>query len=160
MNRLTPTLFRGATTVLFSALFLVVAAGCDSKDSDNPVDSQEFSGIQMTFEDGRMGAAIGDVSDDWRSLAGVGLVSSAAYPNPTSTSTSFTFRLDQPGHISIWLNSAPGTLARVVVDGDFEAGDHTAMIDVHDLTPGIYRLFASIVRDGVTHTTYGDIQVE
>jgi hypothetical protein len=165
MKTFTPTLIYGSTLAICAALLLSASAGC-SNTANNPVvpppvDSTErFTGIQQTFEDGRLGGTIGDASDDWRSLAAIGFTTSAAFPNPAQAQVTYSFRISQPEEVRTWLEAAPGVLAFEITNRRFEAGDHDIQFQVGSLTPGIYRLYTSVTRDGVVHKTYGDIMVQ
>jgi hypothetical protein len=148
--------FLGA--LLLSLLLGVGSAGC--RDEFVAVSPQPpFEGIQITFEDGRMGGTIGDPSDDWLPLTDVGARLSGAYPNPVIDKTSIDLSLAGRDSIRLWMESSPGVFDREFVAARLEAGVHVFDLDLTDHSPGIYRLYMTVYREGA-HTTYGDIMVK
>jgi hypothetical protein len=60
------------------------------------------------------------------------------YPNPFNASTSLTFSLPQPEHVTLSITDVTGRRVAALVNGHFPAGEHRVMFNAEDLPSGIY----------------------
>lgn len=60
------------------------------------------------------------------------------YPNPFNPSTTISFTIAQPEHVSLTVYDALGRAVAKVVDADLGAGTHTASFDGRTLASGMY----------------------
>lgn len=60
------------------------------------------------------------------------------YPNPFSTHTTFSFRLNEPGHTSLQVVDMHGRAVAIVLNKQLEAGGHEVSWDQQGLAPGVY----------------------
>jgi len=60
------------------------------------------------------------------------------YPNPFNPSTTISFTIAQPEHVSLTVYDALGREVAKVVDADLGAGTHTASFDGRNLASGMY----------------------
>jgi len=60
------------------------------------------------------------------------------YPNPFNPTTTIDFSIGDPGHVNLSVYNMAGSLVATLVDGQVEAGSHTAQFDATDLSSGIY----------------------
>ena len=60
------------------------------------------------------------------------------YPNPFNPSTTINFQLPEKKHVSIKIYNVQGTLVTTLVDGEMEAGYHSAQWNASDYASGVY----------------------
>ena len=60
------------------------------------------------------------------------------YPNPFNPSTTISFTIAHPGHVSLTVYDALGREVAKLVDADLGAGTHTASFDGRSLASGLY----------------------
>lgn len=70
------------------------------------------------------------------------------HPNPTASSASVTFALPEAATVRVSVLDVLGREVAVAADDAFDAGRHTASVDVSALAPGIY--LARVAADGET----------
>ncbi len=145
----------GSSLILLASLALLTT-GCGSRTVEP---EPGFTGIQLTNAIGQPTGTTGDASDDWRAIPEVGFTFKPAFPNPTVSEIMVHFSIEQARTVKLWLESSPGKLERVLYEASLNAGTHGLDVDVSDLAPGIYRVFASVEYDQRVYTTYGDIEV-
>lgn len=159
MKSIIPASITGSTKAALLGLFLLCGCG----QSVAPVD--KFEGIQIVFENGVFGGTIGDASDDWQPIEEVGAHLRAVFPNPTQSSATYytdtrvVFSLSQEESIRIWIESAPGRIAKEVYQGMKAKGSHTMDLNVHGWKTGIYRIYMTVYRDGKSYHSYGDLMI-
>jgi len=163
---LSPGTYRSIATALLG-LLLMSFTSCEEEgnvvEPPKPEPEKKFEGILVTYENGVSGGMIGDASDDWLPIPELQVSFGAAYPNPAASETMIRYTLSEVSHVKVWLESAPGVLDTVLLEGLFEAGNHMMKVDVAGKEPGIYRAYMSVHRDrfGATaYTSYGDIMVK
>ncbi len=163
MSRLLPSPACRSIATSLLGLLLMAVTGCKEQSDGVGVEPEEkFEGILVTYENGVGGGTIGDASDDWRPIPELQVSFGAAYPNPASSRTEILYSLAEASHVRIWLESAPGVLDTVLIEGVYEAGKYRTKVDVAGKSPGIYRAYMSARRDRInapTYTSYGDIMV-
>ncbi|MEO9804591.1 MAG: DUF1501 domain-containing protein [Reichenbachiella sp.] len=71
------------------------------------------------------------------------------YPNPAIKETKIGFYLNTPAQVSLSLYDKKGRLVQKILQEMKEAGEHEAILDVSDLSPGvyIYRINAGLLKD-------------
>ncbi|MBK7701505.1 MAG: T9SS type A sorting domain-containing protein [bacterium] len=79
----------------------------------------------------------------------------ASYPNPFNPSTAVKFSVPRSGHVSLKVFDMRGREVAVLVDGNVEAGEHTAVFAPSDLSSGTYFLRLS----GNGFTQNGTVQL-
>jgi hypothetical protein len=60
------------------------------------------------------------------------------YPNPASGNTRIDFTIDQRAKVALRVVSTTGQVSRLVELGNREAGTHPVLLNVSDMSPGIY----------------------
>jgi hypothetical protein len=60
------------------------------------------------------------------------------YPNPFNPSTTISFQLAQPSHVTLTVYDALGREVAVLVNGIMSAGSHDARWDAHNAPSGVY----------------------
>jgi len=65
---------------------------------------------------------------------------SDCFPNPASSLTSFSFRINQKALVKIQLINAQGKVVKNILRGVRNPGEEQLTVDVSELTPGIYHL--------------------
>ncbi|MFN0050103.1 MAG: DUF1501 domain-containing protein, partial [Cytophagales bacterium] len=64
----------------------------------------------------------------------------ACTPNPATTETSFSLKINDKSKVFVQLYNTEGKLLSVVVDDEFEAGTHQINVPLENLSSGIYTL--------------------
>ncbi len=75
----------------------------------------------------------------------------ASYPNPFNPSTAVRFSVPRSGHVSLKAFDMRGREVAVLVDGDVEAGEHTAVFAPSGLASGSY--FLRLSGNGFSRTS-------
>lgn len=72
----------------------------------------------------------------------------SCYPNPVSTTTTFSFYINNPAQVKLSLYDTSGKLVRELINEPRIAGEHTLHADFSDLVPGsyIYRIEAGALK--------------
>lgn len=60
------------------------------------------------------------------------------YPNPFSDATVITYRLAKTGRITLSLYDMNGKLLKTIINGQKDAGEHTAVLSARELAAGVY----------------------
>ncbi len=60
------------------------------------------------------------------------------FPNPFNPSTEISFSLPNASDVKLEVYNIMGQKVATVIDGLFEAGDHTAMWDASSFSSGVY----------------------
>ncbi len=147
----------GLPPALFILLAFALMAGCREDLGVPPPElPAPYSGITST--DGN-GSVLSVDTADWKPIDALGTFVNPAFPNPCTTNFNFIFRLAAADSIVITLNAAPSAVVEVIASGRFGQGQFQVIGDVASLSPGIYRVYFTVVRGGALYTTYGDVQV-
>jgi hypothetical protein len=83
----------------------------------------------VLFNEGTPAAVI-EGDDHWQEVVEIGL--GPVTPNPFAGSTVITYCLPAPSRVAVSVYDVNGRLVRTLVEGDVEAGVHTAAWDGHD----------------------------
>lgn len=67
-----------------------------------------------------------------------GTVLYPSYPNPTSSSATIAFDLEQSGHVELALHDIFGKRIMTIANREFGAGAHDVQVDVTELPTGVY----------------------
>ena len=62
----------------------------------------------------------------------------SVFPNPAYQNNQIDFHLEESGMVKISILNKNGELIRSVLNSRLEAGEHSQMIDLTDLEPGLY----------------------
>ncbi len=115
-----------------------------------------FSGITATDYQGNV---LSVDTADWKPIAALGIVLRPAYPNPCSISFTVAFTMPGADSISITVNSTPSVNWETIAEGVYGKGEQLVLGNAGSLPSGIYRVYFNAFRNGITYTTFGDIQV-
>ena len=138
-------------------LLLFAATSCREDQGIAPATPAViFAGITSTDMDGRI---LSVDTSDWKPVPGVGVTMAPAYPNPCTSSFALDFSMDASDSIEVTLNPSSSTVWETIADGQYGPGQFKVTGFVQGFPSGIYRVYFSVTRNGVTHTSYGDIQV-
>jgi archaellum component FlaG (FlaF/FlaG flagellin family) len=59
-------------------------------------------------------------------------------PNPTDDFTTITFKVKEYGHVKLVIKDLMGREYNVILDGSVPKGKYSYMVDLGQLSPGIY----------------------
>ena len=151
-----------------------INSSCIDKGTDPPI---RFEGITETNEQGP--TPIGKVdADDWKLMEDCPIdvppvdttkpvvaapkctILRPAYPNPTTGQFILDFSMSKSDSVVIILNSTKTTTVKDILSKRLPIGSHSISVDVSDLKAGIYRVYFTVHKTGLTLSTYGDVQIE
>ena len=147
----------GAATQIMVAVCFVVAACRQGVVVPEP-STPPFSGITATSADGTV---VQNDPDDWKPLQGVNARVYPVHPNPCTRDGSFEimFVLTQRDSVIVTLNDTPDHVVDVIIQQSVNQGEHRITPFIRNVSPGLYRLYVTVVHTTIVASTYGDVQI-
>ncbi len=114
-------------------------------DDRNSTDMVYAQNVKLDGTLGTSGLGTGEATAP---VPGIHIVS--VVPNPASSITTVTFTLENSSFVTLGLFDTSGRAVSLIADGFYQAGNHTAVLDINDFPAGVYLIRLDALGHSIT----------